>query len=180
MIIFITGTPGTGKTTISQLLIEQLSIKLVDVNKLVEDEKIYTGYDEEWGYKIVDIPSLCRALADVIDRSIEDLLIEGHLSHFCHGADLVVVLRTNPKVLENRLHSKGFKDSKVRENIMAEALDICAFEAFQKYGDKVHEIDTTYKKPQEIVDIIKKILKGEKSYPAGEIDFSDYLYQQIK
>ena len=176
MIIFITGTPGTGKTTISRLLIEQLSFKLVDINKLVEDEKIYTGYDEDWGYKIVDIPSLCQALDDVIGKSEGDLLVEGHLSHFCDRADLVVVLRTHPHVLEKRLQSKGFKDLKIRENIMAEALDICAFEAFEKYGDNAHEIDTTDKTPQEIVNIIEKILKGEKSYPVGETDFSDYFY----
>ena len=178
MIIFITGTPGTGKTTVSRLLEEQLSFKRVDINQLVEDEKIFSGYDEEWGYKIVDIPSLCRALTDIIGKSRGDLLVEGHLSHFCEGADWVVVLRTNPTVLENRLRNKGFKDSKVRENIIAEALDICAFEAFQKYQDKSNEIDTTDKTPQEIVEIIKKIIKGEKSYPVGEVDFSDYFYVQ--
>lgn len=176
MIVFLTGTPGTGKTTISSLLKEQLSLKLVDINQLVEDEKIYTGYDPEWGYKIVDIPLLCQAITDVIGESDGDLLVEGHLSHFCDGADLVVVLRAHPHVLEKRLQSKGFKDTKVKENITAEALDICAYEAFQKYGDKAHEIDTTDKNPQEVVDEIQEIIKGGKSYPVGEVDFSQFFY----
>ncbi len=58
MILFITGTPGTGKTTISKLLKEQFSFNIVDINRLVDDEKLYTGIDEEKGYKIVDIPCI--------------------------------------------------------------------------------------------------------------------------
>ena len=178
MIIFLTGTPGTGKTTVSHLLKEQLSVKLVDINQLVEDENIYTGYDPEWGYKIVDILSLCQTLNDIIDKSEGNLLVEGHLSHFCDRADLVVVLRTHPSVLEKRLQNKGFKDLKVNENVTAEALDICAFEAYQKYQNKAHEIDTTDKTPLEIVELIKKVVNGEKSYHVGEVDFSDYFYLQ--
>lgn len=176
MIIFLTGTPGTGKTTVSHMLKEQLSVKLADLNQIVEDEKIYTGYDPQWGYKIVDIPSLCQKLNDIIDKSERNLLVEGHLSHFCDGADLVFVLRTHPSVLEKRLQNKGFKDTKVRENVTAEVLDICAFEAYQKYQNKAHEIDTTDKSPLEVVELIKKVVNGEKSYPVGEVDFSDYFY----
>jgi Predicted nucleotide kinase (related to CMP and AMP kinases) len=51
MILFITGTPGTGKTTVSQILKEELCFTLVDINRLVEDEKLYTGIDEEKGIK---------------------------------------------------------------------------------------------------------------------------------
>ena len=178
MIIFITGTPGTGKTTVSHQLKELLKIELVEVNQLVEDENLYTGYDEEWGYKVVDIPSLCNSLGDIITSLKGDLLVEGHLSHFCDGADVVVVLRANPYALEKRLQSKGFKEPKIRENITAEALDICAYEAYQKYQNKAHEIDTTHKTPQEVVEMIEQIVMGKKSYPVGEVDFSEFFYSR--
>ncbi|HEY0196737.1 MAG TPA: adenylate kinase family protein [Methanobacterium sp.] len=181
MILFITGTPGTGKTTVSRLLKEQLSFTLVEVNQLVEYEKLYTGYHEEKGYKIVDIPALCLNLNDIITNlgDGEDLLVEGHLSHFCNGADRVVVLRAHPDTLQNRMQDKGFKEAKIRENIEAEALDICSFEAFQKYGDKASEIDTTNKNPQEVIDSIKMIIDGDETFPVGGIDFSDYLYSRM-
>ena len=179
MNIFITGTPGTGKTTISKLLKEQLSLNLVDINQLVDHEKLYTGYDERRGYKIVDIPALCLKLNDIINiNDNKDILVEGHLSHFCDGADLVIVLRTHPDVLQNRLKDKGFSNDKITENLEAEALDICTFETFQKYGDKTNEIDTSNKNPQEIVNLIKMIMKGKKHLSVGEVDFSDYFFHK--
>ena len=36
-VILVTGTPGTGKTTVSKSLSERLSIPLVAVNDLVEE-----------------------------------------------------------------------------------------------------------------------------------------------
>jgi adenylate kinase len=157
MILFITGTPGTGKSTVSGLLKEQLSIPLIDLNQLVEDEGFYTGYHPEWGFKIVDLDALC---------------------HYCEGADLVIVLRAHPAILRKRLEDKGFNDAKIQENIEAEALDICAFEAFQIHGDKANEIDTSHKNPQEVVDLIKKVINGEKYFPVGKVDFLDYLHPQ--
>ncbi len=102
--------------------------------------------------------------------------MEGHLSHFCNGADRVVVLRTHPDTLRNRLQYKGFKEDKVNENLESEALDVCAIEAYQKYGDKASEVDTTRRDLQEIVDAMVKILDGDETFPVGGVDFSDYLY----
>lgn len=177
MIIFITGTPGTGKSTVAHILKEQTGLKLIDLNKLINEEKLYTGIHEEWKYKIVDLDALCHSLnnkiADLKDQ--EDLLVEGHLSHFCRGADVIIILRAHPNILRERLNNKGFARKKIIENIEAEALDVCAFEAFQIYDDKTNEIDTSNKSPEEVVDIIKKIITGEEHLPAGQVDFSDYL-----
>lgn len=184
MILFITGTPGTGKSTVANLLKDQLSIPLIDLNQLIEHEGLYTGYNPEWGFKEVDLDSLCRRLKEIIKKIAENenqdniIVIEGHLSHFCEGADLVVVLRAHPTILRKRLHDKGFNNAKIRENIEAEALDLCTFEAFQIHGDKANEIDTTHKTPQEVVDLIKKILNGEKNFPLGKVDFLDYFQHQ--
>lgn len=48
--ILITGTPGTGKTTFSQMLVESLGegFKHVNVGDVVKDEKAHNGWDEEW------------------------------------------------------------------------------------------------------------------------------------
>lgn len=182
MILFITGTPGTGKSTTARMIAEKLSVLLIDLNQLVEDEGLITGYHPQWGYKIVDLDALCQRLNEIIRKFLRDkkdpeglVIVEGHLSHYCQGADVVIVLRTHPAVLRKRLHDRGYKTAKIQENIEAEALDVCAFEAFQKYDDRVNEIETTDKSMQEVVDLIVKIINGEERFPVGEIDFLDYL-----
>lgn len=55
-IIVITGTPGTGKSTHGQLVVEQSSVKLkhINVGELVKEKGLHEGFDEEWQSYIVD------------------------------------------------------------------------------------------------------------------------------
>lgn len=198
MIILLTGTPGTGKTTISHLLAEKLGCQLVDINHLVDEKHLYTGLDPEKDYKIVDMDALEGELFKVVgDGNTDDqkkdsskdssnhlsinstknscIIIEGHLSHYFPQADLVVVFRTEPTTLSERLRKRGWKETKIRENLEAEALDICTWEAHQIHQEKVHEVETTKITPEEVINVIMDIIDGKKSFPVGNIDFSGYL-----
>lgn len=55
-IIVITGTPGTGKSTHAQLVVEQspVPLKHVNVGELVKERGLHAGFDEEWQSYIVD------------------------------------------------------------------------------------------------------------------------------
>ncbi len=145
MILLITGTPGTGKSTVAEILKTKIGASLVGVNELVEDKHIYTGIDEDRGYKIVDLDAMCLELNRVVENSKdgEILIVEGHLSHYFEGGDLVIVLRAKPSVLRERLKTKGWTNSQLQENIEAEAIDICTFESYEVHGDKVNEINTS-------------------------------------
>lgn len=188
MIILITGTPGTGKTTITPLLGKTIGCRVIDLNKLVDEKHLYTGVDIEKGYKVVDIDALIQELRKIIttekisyDENEEipeegpSIIIEGHLSHYFPLADFVIVLRTEPNILRDRLQKRDWEDPKIRENLQAEALDICTWEAYQTHGSKVHEVNTSSITPEEAVDIIKMITSKEESLPPGNIDFSEFL-----
>lgn len=183
MIILLTGTPGTGKSTISPLLADKLGFQLVDINQLVEKEHLYTGVDPEKNYKIVDMEALEEKLSQITSNQEGDqkgdpskgYVIEGHLSPYFPRADLVIVFRTEPQVLEERLRERNWRESKIRENLEAEALDICTWEAYQIHGSRVHEVETTKITPEKTTDIILDIIDGKKSFQVGGIDFSDYL-----
>ncbi len=178
MILLLTGTPGTGKTTISSLLADKLEARLVAVNHLVEQKHLYTGLEPEKHYKIVDIPALLEEMNDISQVYLDNedwLIFEGHLSHYYPEADLTVVLRTSPPVLRERLQKRRWKPEKVKENLEAEALDICAWEASDIHGTEAQEIDTTNKTPLEVVNSIMKIIRGEKTSPVGGVNFLDQM-----
>jgi adenylate kinase len=178
MIILITGTPGVGKTTVSSILVEKIDAHLVNINELVDERHLYTGIDEEKGYKIVDLDALFNEMDKIIE-GIDDpdkhIIVEGHLSHLFENSDMVIVLRANPDVLRHRMDAKGWKAAKIRENIEAEAIDVCSYEAFEIHGDKVNEIDTSDILPEQVADLIIDVINGDKSFPVGNVDFLEYL-----
>ncbi len=57
---------------------------------------------------------------------------------------------------------KRWNKEKIRENIEAELIAVILQESLK--NKKVYEIDTTNKKPKEVVEIIKKILRGINKY----------------
>jgi len=178
MILLLTGTPGTGKTTISQSLAKRLEARLEAVNQLVDRKHLYTGQDPEKHYKIVDISALLEEMDRIgkdYQSSADWLIFEGHLSHYYPAADLVVVLRTNPQILRERLKKRKWKAGKIKENLEAEALDIVAWEAGDIHGRQAQEIDTTHTLPQDVVNTIMAMIKGEKTSPVGGVNFLDKM-----
>ena len=178
MIILITGTPGVGKTTVSSILVEKTGAYLVNINELVDEKHLYTGIDEERGYKIVDLDALFNEMNKIIEKvnaPDEYILVEGHLSHLFEHSDMVIVLRANPDALRPRMETKGWGAAKICENIEAEAIDVCSYEAFEVHGDKVNEIDTSDIPPEHVADLIIDVINGSKRFPVGNVDFLEYL-----
>jgi adenylate kinase len=167
MIIAITGTPGTGKTTVSELLAEEIKHRCLHLNDLVTED-LSLGYDEQRNCRVVDLRRLREKL-----RKARNSVLEGHYSHLLGLADLIIVLRTEPRVLKRRLREKGFDEDKIRENAECEALDSCLIESLER-SPRVYEVDTTHRSPEEVVRIIKQILEGGgDEYRPGKIDWSE-------
>lgn len=173
--VFITGTPCTGKTTVSEVLSEKLGCRLIKINDLAIENDFVLGIDEEKGYKVIDIPKLNDKVSEIISGSDELLIFEGHLTHLCDGADKIIVLRVRPEILEARLEQRNYSRSKIRENLEAEALGVCSAEAYDKYGDDVYELDVSDLSVNESVELIESVIENGGNYPVGDVDFMDWL-----
>ena len=173
--IFITGTPCTGKTTVSEKLSEKLGCRLIKINDLAIENDFVLGIDDEKGYKVIDIPKLNEKVAEIIGGSDELLIFEGHLAHLCEGGDKVIVLRVRPEILRSRLEGRDYSESKIYENLEAEAMGVCTAEAYDIYGENISEIDVSDLTVDEIVDELSGVISGEKTYHVGEVDFMDWL-----
>jgi len=182
-VIFISGTPCTGKTTVASDLNDYLSSngfhsRLIKVNDFAIDNDLVLGEDPDKLYKVIDIDGLNECLNEEIDqRSNCILIVEGHLSHLCEGADKMIVLRLNPSILKNRLEERDYAESKIQENLEAESLAVCSAEAYEIYGDKTNEIDASDKSVEEIRDLIIAIASDKVDCPVGSIDFMEWLLE---
>ncbi|MCK9152449.1 adenylate kinase family protein [Methanobacterium alcaliphilum] len=174
-VIFITGTPGVGKTTIASCLKDKISSELVKINEFADEKGLFLGKDREKGYNIIDLDKLSEETEKLINQIPNNIILEGHLSHFCSKPDIVIVLRLQPAILESRLMEREYSSSKVNENLEAEALGICASEAYQIHGDIVQEIDTSNLTVEEVLDITIQIIKGKKRFKVGNVDFLDWV-----
>lgn len=173
--IFITGTPCTGKTTVSEKLSSMLGCKLIKINDLALENDFILGVDDEKGYKVIDIPKLNEKVAEIISSNDDLIVFEGHLAHLCDGADKVIVLRVRPEILRPRLEGRDYSESKIRENLEAEAMGVCTAEAYDIYGENISEIDVSDLTVDEIVNELSCVISGEKIYLVGEVDFMDWL-----
>lgn len=172
MIIALTGTPGTGKTTISRSLSRKLHFRCLHLSELTTPE-LCNGYDEGRECWEVNLKKLREA---VKKRLKDNTIIEGHLSHRLGVSDVVIVLRTRPSVLEERLRKRGYDNAKISENIEAEALDVCLVESLETPAE-VYEVDTTVKTREEVEEEIKRILSGDgDEFRPGKIDWAEEYF----
>ncbi len=176
-VIFISGTPCVGKTTVAEKLSSKLDdCELIKINDLAISNNLVLGEEPEKGYKVIDIDALDELLSKKLDESTSKfVIVEGHLTHLLSNPDFVVILRVNPSVLKSRLSDRNYSDNKIQENLEAEALAVCTCETYELHEDKVNEIDVTSLDIDSIVSDIEKILLNNEKFPVGEIDFMDYF-----
>ena len=60
--ILITGTPGTGKSTMAEALVKATGLRHVDVGALVKEKQLHDGWDEEFQSYTIDEERVSRAL----------------------------------------------------------------------------------------------------------------------
>ena len=70
-VIVITGTPGTGKSTHAELLVQESPVPLqhINVSGFVKEKELYENFDAEWDTHIVDEDKARTRTVRRLDRS---------------------------------------------------------------------------------------------------------------
>ncbi|MCI4357298.1 MAG: AAA family ATPase [Thermoplasmata archaeon] len=150
--IALTGTPGTGKTTVAKKLAARHPV--LEVAELA----LRTGAGRRRGKRDVevDLPRLARYVARP-GRLAAGTILVGHLAHLVPLRD-AIVLRCRPDVLARRLRRARRGTSRDRrENFLAEALDVILLEALGA-GRRVWEVDTTGRSPAAVASEVESLI----------------------
>jgi len=181
MRVALTGTPGTGKTTVADLLDEHV----VHLNDAVREHDLTERTDDERGSLVVDVEAVREWLAELPGEGTT--VVESHLAHL-FDADRVVVLRCHPEELVERLEARADSAThdppkspemvarSAEENAEAEALDVVLAEAVDQHGaESVYEVDTTGREPSAVAADVRAVLDGSRAPSAGTVDFTEWL-----
>ncbi|RLE84864.1 MAG: kinase [Thermoprotei archaeon] len=179
-IIVITGTPGTGKTSLAYLLAEKLEYRVISLGEFAKEKNLITKYIKHLDSYDVDLEAMKKALKEEVKPG-ETVIVEGHVVDVIPAefVELAIVLRLNPLELEKRLRDRGYKKEKIIANVQSEILDSCLVDAIANFGEeKVFELDTTGKNLNEILEEAIEIIKKRKNYKPGQVDWLNFLEKE--
>ncbi len=156
MRIAITGTPGTGKSTLARkiqsvLVHKGLDYQLISITDLLlTNPEIISEQDESRGVPIVDLDALDELLQDK-----QNVLIDGHFSHEL-SVDAVICCTCERGALQNRLKARNYSTAKIAENIQAEIFDTCYIESIEQ-DKKTLKVDCTSEKSYDVEMILSEL-----------------------
>lgn len=145
--IAITGTPGSGKTSVAEFGLtnsnRDWSVSIISDKELAEKNGFLGKIDSNDGAQPIDVEQLVTTLSEQWAQPPEnDTLIDGHLSHLL-PVDAIVIIRCNPEVLQIRMQDRGWSKSKIDENAEWELLG-AAWNDEREWGNTpVLELDST-------------------------------------
>jgi len=174
-VTIVTGTPGVGKTAVSRLLAERLKALHVDLGELVQRENLVCGFDAERETLVADLHKVSRRVKEILANWEGNAVVDGHYAVNVAPLNLVsfvFVLRRRPEELKKFMESRGFQGRKLWENLAAEILDVCLYEAIKACGEeKVCEIDVSGKSVEDVVEEIISVLKDKRKCRLGVVDW---------
>ena len=163
MLIAITGTPGTGKSTFTKLLAKRINAIVLNGNEIIEKYSLQEGFDKRRDCNIVDAKKFGKACIKeylVLRRLYKghDMIIDSHLSHHIpkHYVSLCIVCRAKLSTLKKRLSKRRYKKQKILENMDAEIFEVCLQEA-KDFGHRIIEYDSEMDNLTEIIKTLVSI-----------------------
>ncbi|WVY99423.1 hypothetical protein V8G54_025493, partial [Vigna mungo] len=134
--ILVTGTPGTGKTTMCTTLAEVTQLCHINIGELVKEKNLHDGWDDELECYILNEDLVCDELENVMEEGGN--IVDYHSCDFFpeRWFDCVVVLQTDNTILFDRLSRRGYRDSKLSNNIECEIFQVLLEEAKESYSEE--------------------------------------------
>ncbi|WUR04129.1 adenylate kinase isoenzyme 6-like protein [Vairimorpha necatrix] len=125
MKILITGTPGAGKSTLSNEISHLYNIPHIDISKYIKENKLYDSKDHKLDTLIFDKDNVRNHLLEYLQDK-ESFIIDTHsplLVDFIKF-DFTFLVKVSTEVLYTRLRQRGYSKMKIKENINCEIFEV--------------------------------------------------------
>jgi adenylate kinase len=160
---------------VSHVLARRLNAVHVDLAELVKSEKLFKGMDKKRQSLIADFGKISKRVKEICESSSGLVIVDGHYAmNVVPEKDVqrIFVLRRHPEELKKFMEQRGFRDAKLWENLAAEILDVCLFDAISLFEEKkICEIDTTGRSIENVVNEMIAVINGEKTCGVGHVDW---------
>jgi broad-specificity NMP kinase len=172
MIISISGSVGSGKTSFAKILQQKLN-KQKEIEFTCQKFKIIHLNDWAIDYKMKDVEKLQTFDFD-IDKLIlkintylsqnqsKNFIIEGHFAHFIDPklVDYLFILNRNLKELETEYQKRKYNIQKRNDNLEVENFNLCFYEGIEegyKEEKQIFCIENNKKLTQLVDEVISKV-----------------------
>ncbi|EHY66563.1 hypothetical protein NERG_00203 [Nematocida ausubeli] len=163
--ILVTGTPGVGKTTLTQYMKTRLNYKLIELSDVIEKKKLFTNKCKIYDTLEYDIEDVEKYLEKKIkDRN--NYIIDTHDPEAVSFIkfDIIVVLSADLSVLYDRYEKRGYNKVKTEENLQVEIMEVIYNEVIEMLCENEEEVEQIIrietvqnKEPKKVEDIYKEI-----------------------
>lgn len=157
--LLVTGTPGTGKSSLCALLSAELGMRHIDVGAYARERQLLGAYDAKLDCHYLDEDSVLDALEPVmVGGGTAGSILDHHSVDWFpeRWVALVVVLRASTHVLHDRLSAREYGKAKLDENMQAEIMQVVLDEATESYP-KVQVLELLNDTTEQQADNVKTI-----------------------
>jgi adenylate kinase len=141
--VLVTGTPGTGKSSLSQMLASDLGLNHLEIGKIIKEHQFYTEFDEQYQSMMIEEEDEDRLL-----DYLEPIMVRGGNVVDYHSCELfpkrwfhlVLVLKVDTAPHFDRLTARGYDGRKREENMDAEIEAVVEVEAVESFDEHVVQI----------------------------------------
>jgi adenylate kinase len=163
--ILVTGTPGTGKTTVAEAIIAEepgavVTFRHVDSKSIIEEHQCTDGHDNKLHTDFLDEDKFLDALEAIFDdECIEGgIVLDFHIPEIFpeRWFDLVLVCRTSTNVLFDRLTARNYSQDKRENNVQAEIMQVVHEAAADAYDPNlVQTVDNNTR--DDLASIVERV-----------------------